>query len=202
MLEASTLNKEKLSDLTTQAFGQSLYETESCSSTNDLTFELATEGAPHGTVVLAHQQTKGRGRRGSSWFSHPENLQFSLLLRPKVESSARLPQLNIVFGYALLKVLDQLTNLPVMLKWPNDVILHSRKVAGIMSEMRSQTIIVLGCGVNVNCRREDFPAELRASATSLKIESNKHFDQREILRSFLVTSEELYTAFLNKISHT
>jgi BirA family biotin operon repressor/biotin-[acetyl-CoA-carboxylase] ligase len=177
-----TLNKDNF-------LGGLYYDVNSCSSTNDLLQSMLNLDFPEGTIVRALQQTAGRGSRGSEWFSSPGSLQFSLLLRPKALAIPDLPFLNVIFSYAWLKFLYAQYRLPAMLKWPNDILVSGRKLCGVMSEMRSQPgrdpAIVVGCGMNVNLERQDFPNELRSQATSLQIELRESLQPRELLSGFL-----------------
>lgn len=156
--------------LRTRWLGRVLHVHEVLPSTNESAFLLAQQGAPHGTVVLAEQQTAGRGRRGRSWVSPPGlNLYFSAVLRPELPPT-RAPELTLVAAVALAESLRE-AGAPAAIKWPNDVQLEGRKVAGILTELSASSehvhFIVLGMGVNVNAGPEHFPPELAALATSL-----------------------------------
>ncbi len=159
--------------LDTHDLGQVLHSYEELGSTNDRARELAEEGAAHGEVVIAETQTAGRGRRGRAWISPPHrNLYFSAVLRPELPPS-RAAELTLV---ASLAVCDALRSAGVAagIKWPNDVLAGGRKIAGILTELAAEPEkvdwVVIGVGVNVNARAEDFPEELRGEATSVAIE--------------------------------
>jgi BirA family biotin operon repressor/biotin-[acetyl-CoA-carboxylase] ligase len=139
-------------------------------STNDEAVALARAGAVHGTVVTARAQTAGRGRGGHRWFSPPaDNLYLSCVLRPAL-APARVPPVTLAAGVALVDAVNAL-GLCASLKWPNDLLVHGRKVAGILTEMstreRAVEHVVLGIGVNIN--GVDFPAELEKTASSLRL---------------------------------
>jgi BirA family transcriptional regulator, biotin operon repressor / biotin---[acetyl-CoA-carboxylase] ligase len=162
--------------LNTHDVGQALHWFEELGSTNDRAKELADEGAEHGTIVIAEAQTAGRGRRGRSWASPPRrNLYFSVVLRPDLPP-ARAPEITLVASIALC---DALRNAGVAagIKWPNDVLASGRKIAGVLTELAAEPDrvhwLVVGAGVNVNARLEDFPEELRAEATSILIERDQ-----------------------------
>jgi len=148
-----------------------LEETE---STNDDALRLAREGAPSGTVVVAESQSKGRGRLGRQWFSKPgAALTFSYLLRPSLDADS-IPQLTMVAGLAVADAITRQTGLPLMIKWPNDVLASGRKVAGMLCEFfaldgntDSDQVVIIGVGINVFTGQEAFPAELRKKAGSL-----------------------------------
>jgi len=159
--------------LNTHDLGQELHWYEELGSTNDRAKELAEEGAEHGEVVIAEAQTAGRGRRGRSWVSPPrKNLYFSVVLRPELPP-ARAPELTLVASVALCDAL-RLAGVEAGIKWPNDLLASGRKIAGVLTELAAEPDrvhwAVLGAGVNVNARREDFPEELRDEATSVLIE--------------------------------
>jgi BirA family biotin operon repressor/biotin-[acetyl-CoA-carboxylase] ligase len=159
--------------LNTHDLGQVLHAYEELPSTSDRAKELADEGAEHGTVVVAEAQTAGRGRRGRTWASPARrNLYFSVVLRPDLPP-ARAPEITLVASVALCDALRQ-AGVQAGIKWPNDLLASGRKIAGILTELAAEPDrvhwIVLGAGVNVNARREDFPEELRAEATSVLLE--------------------------------
>lgn len=159
--------------LNTHDMGRTLHAHEELTSTSDLAKELAEEGAEHGEVVIAEVQTAGRGRRGRAWASPPRrNVYFSVVLRPDLPPS-RAPELTLVASLAVCDALRQ-AGVDAGIKWPNDVLVGGRKIAGILTELAAEPDrvhwVVLGVGVNVNARPEDFPPELRGEATSVLIE--------------------------------
>ncbi len=137
-------------------------------STNTVALSMAEEGAPEGTVVAAGHQRSGRGRMGRTWVSAPgRSLLFSLVLRPAL-SPERAPLLSLLAAVAAIEACD----VPGLLsKWPNDLVIGDRKVGGILAEARVEGSalqhVVVGMGLNVGMREEDFPEELRGSVTSL-----------------------------------
>jgi BirA family biotin operon repressor/biotin-[acetyl-CoA-carboxylase] ligase len=159
--------------LNTHDLGQVLHWYEEIGSTSDRAKELADEGAEHGEVVVAEAQTAGRGRRGRAWASPPrKNLYFSVILRPDLPPS-RAPELTLVGALALCDAIRQ-AGVAAAIKWPNDVLASGKKIAGILTELAAEPDrvhwVVLGAGVNVNARAEDFPEELRGEATSVLLE--------------------------------
>ena len=148
----------------------------SIGSTNDEAFRRADEGAPEGLVVLTQAQTAGRGRQGRAWWDTPgASLLFSVLLRPAIPL-AHCPLLALALACSVADAGTEATGAPLGIKWPNDVLHDGRKLCGVLAESRvsgapssRRPAVVLGAGVNVNQRTEDFPAELRGSATSLRI---------------------------------
>jgi len=171
-------------------------------STNSKALEAAEEGAPHGTVVCADAQTRGRGRMGRRWHSPPGlNLYASLLLRPPV-SPAAAASLALVAGVALARAVEREAGLEAGLKWPNDLLIGGRKAAGILAEMSSDPdgvrYVVIGVGLNVNARRSAFPPDLRARATSLRIEAGRSFRRAPLLAAFLDAFAACYGVFLSE----
>jgi BirA family transcriptional regulator, biotin operon repressor / biotin---[acetyl-CoA-carboxylase] ligase len=159
--------------LNTHDLGQVLHAFDEVDSTSDRAKALAEEGAAHGEVVIAERQTSGRGRRGRPWVSPPgRNVYLSAILRPDLPPS-RAPELTLVASLAVCDALRQ-AGVAAGIKWPNDVLVGERKIAGILLELAAEPErvhwLVLGVGVNVNARAEDFPEELRGEATSILIE--------------------------------
>jgi BirA family biotin operon repressor/biotin-[acetyl-CoA-carboxylase] ligase len=162
---------ELSSHLRTEEIGRTLHYRESLESTNELAFQLAMEGASHGEVVIADQQTRGKGRRGRWWTSPPgKNLYCSVILRPELPPQ-RAPELTLVTAVAVAASLREVGAM-VEIKWPNDLLLNQRKVAGILTELSAEPdrihFAVVGVGVNLNAEPTDFPEELRALATSVR----------------------------------
>ncbi len=144
---------------------------ESLGSTNDEVFRRAEEGAPQGLVVLARHQTAGKGRLGRTWFDQPDrSLMFSILLHPTIPVPSY-PLLSLTLA-ASVAATASIVGSGITVKWPNDVLQRGKKFCGILAESRAvrpgnPPRLVLGAGVNVSYREEDFPEELRATATSL-----------------------------------
>jgi BirA family biotin operon repressor/biotin-[acetyl-CoA-carboxylase] ligase len=159
--------------LNTHDLGHAIHHFEVISSTNDHARDLAEQGAAHGEVVVAESQTGGRGRRGRPWVSPPgRNVYLSVVLRPDLPP-ARVTELTLLTSVAICDALRQ-ANVPAEIKWPNDVLVGGRKIAGILTELASEPErvhwVVVGIGVNVNATEADFPEELRPIATSVRIE--------------------------------
>lgn len=154
-------------------------------STQSVAFELAADGAPDGTVVVAEHQTAGRGRRGRGWHDEPgANLLFSIVLRPRLEL-ARLPTLSLTAAVAVAEALADVAALPARLKWPNDVLVEGRKIAGILLESRTDgaPLVILGVGVNV--RQRVFPPDVSAAATSIALASGRALERDVVLAAVL-----------------
>ena len=161
----------------TKVIGRDIQVFEQTTSTNDVVEKLARGGVKEGAVVFAELQTKGRGRLGRGWTSPlRKGLWFSILLRPELHPQET-TQLTVASATALRRAIHKETGLRPEIKWPNDLLLGGRKVAGILTELTAELDwvkhVILGIGVNVNLSAGDFPSELRKQATSLKIESGK-----------------------------
>lgn len=157
--------------LATRELGRTLHAFETIGSTNAEAHALAQEGAFHGEVVIAEQQTEGRGRRGRSWVSPAgSNLYFSAILRPEIPPS-RAPEVTLLAAVALAETLREAGATDAFIKWPNDLQINGKKVAGILTELSADVervhFIVLGIGVNLNVDPATFPAEIAEIATSL-----------------------------------
>ncbi|HTP27951.1 MAG TPA: biotin--[acetyl-CoA-carboxylase] ligase [Anaeromyxobacteraceae bacterium] len=179
--------------LNTHDLGQMIHWLEETGSTNDVAKRLAEEGALHGEVVVAEAQTAGRGRRGRTWASSPgKNLLLSVILRPDLPPS-RCAELTLVASVALCEVVRR-AGVQASIKWPNDLLVRGRKLAGILTELATDPDrvhwAVVGIGVNVNARTEDFAAELRSAATSLAIERREPVARALFAAALLGTLEE------------
>jgi BirA family transcriptional regulator, biotin operon repressor / biotin---[acetyl-CoA-carboxylase] ligase len=167
-------------------------------STNTVATQLAAEGAPHGTVVVAEEQTAGRGRFGRSWYSEKSSgIYASVILRPAL-SPASAPAITLMAGLAAHRALSSVTGLRFDICWPNDLLVNGRKVCGILTEMSAELdrlhSVVLGIGINVNHR--EMPSDLKSVATSLRIEARKTFSRANILVALLKELERQYHVLL------
>jgi BirA family biotin operon repressor/biotin-[acetyl-CoA-carboxylase] ligase len=164
---------------------------ERCPSTQ----RLLAEDDPEGAVVVADEQTEGRGRLGRSWFAPAgTSLLCSILLRPEVDP-ARLPELSIVAGRACAEAIAEVAGVDPKVKFPNDVLVRGRKVAGILAEA-SDGRVVLGIGVNVAQEPGQLPPDARTPATSLLVETGREVDRGELLVALLEHLERRYDAWL------
>jgi BirA family biotin operon repressor/biotin-[acetyl-CoA-carboxylase] ligase len=170
--------------LRTRVIGRNLHCRPVVGSTNDVAAELAAEEAPEGTVVLAEAQTAGRGRQGRPWHSPPGvGIYMTCLLRPSLEATEYWI-LTACASVAVCRSIRSATGLRAAVKKPNDVLLRGRKVCGILTEARGG-VVLLGIGISVNHRPEDFPEELREVATSLRMECGRPVDRIGFLRKVL-----------------
>ena len=150
--------------------GERIHYVPTCTSTNDMAKDLADFGVPEGTVVLAEEQTSGKGRYRRHWFSSPgKGLYLSVILRPK---QPEISLLTLSAGLAVAEALRDVLGVKVCLKWPNDLLWEGKKLGGILSESsyfgQKLNYVVVGIGLNISHSEEDFPPGLRDSAISLK----------------------------------
>jgi BirA family transcriptional regulator, biotin operon repressor / biotin---[acetyl-CoA-carboxylase] ligase len=179
--------------------GSQLVVVEETCSTNDLAWEAEARGAPEGFVVFAERQTAGRGQYGRRWESAPyQGLWFSVLLRPRVTLSES-PQLTSLLASVIATTIKEQTGCSTFIKPPNDIYLSERKVAGILVEGRTASdrsyVAVAGVGVNVNQTLEDFPAELQATAGSLRMATSRQIQRGHLAVALLRKLETDYRAF-------
>lgn len=179
--------------LTTAFLGRHIIQVGSVSSTQDLARGEAAEGALEGTVVVAEEQTAGRGRLGRPWVSPPgANLYVTLVLRP---SSERMRALSMVAPLAVAQAVEDTTGLSPRIKWPNDLLVEGRKLAGVLidTEISGQTpqYALVGVGLNVNLDAQAVP-EIATIATSLRQHLGREISREEMLAAFLNRFEMLY----------
>ena len=185
-----------LSGLQNHTIGRRIHTYNRVGSTNDLALQCGIDGAEEGTLIVAESQTQGRGRHGRRWLAPPESsILASVILRYRLRADqVGLP--NLIGAVAIATAINELTNLSAQIKWPNDVLVQGKKVSGVLTELEydrhRQPFFVMGFGVNVNTTRTDLPEELRASATSLQIETNREISRIVLLQAILHRLEENY----------
>jgi BirA family transcriptional regulator, biotin operon repressor / biotin---[acetyl-CoA-carboxylase] ligase len=181
-------------------FGKRIYHFLKIDSTNRVAFELGHAGEPEGAVVLAEEQTAGRGRTGHSWHSErAAGIYVTMLLRPKL-APVQAPLLTMMAGLSAHTAVEAVTGLVVDLKWPNDLMIRGKKAGGILTEMHADPgairFVVVGIGLNVN--QERFPGELANIATSLRQETGKPQSRLELLVRLLREFETDYNRFVQE----
>ena len=180
----------------TRVIGRDIRVFEETTSTNDVIEKLARDGVKEGAVVFAESQTKGRGRLGRKWLSPArKGLWFSVLLRPDLRPQEA-TQLTVASAIALLRAIRSLTGLQPQIKWPNDILVGGKKIAGILTELSAELdqikYIILGIGVDVNVNTSEFPPELRRTATSLKAELDRPVARAELAVAILRELDDDY----------
>jgi len=186
--------------LSTTRIGRQLVCLPETASTNADAFHLAEAGAEEGTVVIADAQSGGKGRRGRVWSSPAGvNLYCSVVLRPAIMPHEA-PQLTFLSAVAVARAIEGSTALKPEIKWPNDVLIEGRKVAGLLNEMSAETdginFVILGIGVNLNMTRAQFPTDLRTPATSLLQEQGFPVSRVQFAATMLAELDRLYADFL------
>ncbi|HLR66304.1 biotin--[acetyl-CoA-carboxylase] ligase [Virgibacillus alimentarius] len=186
--------------LNTQWIGKSIIHKTSTPSTQIIAHQAAQNDALHGTVVIADEQTSGRGRMSRQWHSTKQKgIWLSLVLRPNI-SPYLAPQLTLLTATVLADVIYSVTKIRPQIKWPNDILMHSKKTAGILTEMQAEQdqiqYVVIGMGINVNQAKNDFPDIIQTKATSLKIETNQTWDIVKLIQEILVTFEQSYDTYI------
>ncbi|GKU79508.1 biotin--[acetyl-CoA-carboxylase] ligase [Paenibacillus sp. L3-i20] len=185
--------------LTSNRFGRNIICFEEVKSTQDLARSLAEDGALEGTLVIAEKQNGGRGRMGRGWVSpQGKGIWMSMVMRPSVPIHCA-PQLTLLTAVALCRSLKRITNLPIGIKWPNDLLIDGKKISGILLESAAEDerlkYIIAGIGVSVNLLESDYPEELFSRATSLRIAGGQAFNRTAIIAEFLKDWEQLYDLF-------
>jgi BirA family transcriptional regulator, biotin operon repressor / biotin---[acetyl-CoA-carboxylase] ligase len=192
MFSAEALKK----GLRTRQFGQKIYTFDTIDSTNNCARALAGCWADEGTVIIAEQQTAGRGRLGRPWVANAnENLTFSIILRPTIPADT-INLLPLAVAVAVAEAVEKESGLKLECKWPNDLIFENRKVARILLEgsFTRNVIdwIVIGIGINVN--QTQFPGDLADKASSLKLSAGRDIDRSSLFHRLLESLERCYKA--------
>ncbi|MEK4365252.1 biotin--[acetyl-CoA-carboxylase] ligase [Paenibacillus sp. FSL M8-0212] len=182
--------------LDTTLFGRKAVLLTSTLSTQGDVLKLAEKGQAEGAVVIAEEQTGGRGRFGRQWFSPPgKGIWMSVLLRPDLPLQ-HTPQLTLLTGVAVCRAVRACSGADAGIKWPNDVLIDGRKVCGILLESTVEDhevrYCIAGIGVDVNFDPEDYPEDLTTIATSLKMETGQSVDRTKLTAAILTELEQLY----------
>ena len=181
--------------------GRDLLFFDSVASTNTIAMDMASQGCPEGTVVVADSQTAGKGRLGRTWISPPgKNVYLSIVLRPDI-SPRDATAVTLLSAVACASAVRKTLGVPISIKWPNDLIIGHRKVGGILTEIKADidriSYAVVGIGMNVNMTKQDIPDEIKQIASSLLIESDDHVSRTELAASLISEYDRWYDLFLN-----
>jgi len=194
MVENSLSPSSITKDLETRFVGQRVIYYPRLTSTMEVARQEAQEGVAEGTVIVADEQTAGRGRMERVWLSPRGNIALSVILYPGV---SYLPSLIMLASLSVVRGIEVATGLKSQIKWPNDVLINGKKVCGILieSDVRGSTVnyTIIGIGINVNIRLADFP-EILPIATSLSDELGRNVSRLSVIRCLLVEMERLYLA--------
>lgn len=183
--------------------GREIHSSLRTGSTNADAKILAEQGSPHGTLVLTEMQTNGRGRRGRIWQTMEKTaVSMSMICRPEF-APERASMLTLVMGLAVSDAVSSMTGLDAMIKWPNDIVLQERKVAGILTEMSAEAdyiqYVIIGIGINVNTEPEAFSEEIRDTAGSLRSICGSSFSRAQLTAEILGSFEKYYEIFLGTL---
>ncbi|RKY35385.1 MAG: biotin--[acetyl-CoA-carboxylase] ligase [Candidatus Omnitrophota bacterium] len=176
----------------TKIFGIKIFTYDSVESTNTIASQIAEQGAQEGTVVIAREQTAGKGRLGRKWIScKDKGIYLSLVLRPKFKTD-KLGLITLMSAVSIVQSIRKVCKLPALIKWPNDIFIKGKKVCGILSEICIKNnqieFVVLGIGINVNTEIKDLPK----TACSLKSEAGAQVNQSDFLKHLLFDLEIYY----------
>jgi BirA family transcriptional regulator, biotin operon repressor / biotin---[acetyl-CoA-carboxylase] ligase len=186
-----TLAPDAVKPLLRGRFGE-IYRYETTTASTQRLFE---PGDPEGTVAVAEEQTEGRGRLGRSWEAPSESsILVSVLLLPAVEAP-KLPELSLIAGGAVAEAIKRTTGIEPSIKFPNDVLIRGRKVAGVLAES-SEGRVLLGIGVNVNQSLEELPLGAQIEPTSLRLELQTPVNRPQLLAEILLQLERAYDAWV------
>jgi BirA family transcriptional regulator, biotin operon repressor / biotin---[acetyl-CoA-carboxylase] ligase len=192
---ADSLAHRAVQPLLAGRFGHVYRYEELCTSTQ----RLLHDDDPEGAVAVAEEQTEGRGRLGRTWHAPARtSVLVSVLLRPGIEPS-RLPELSLVAGGAVAEAIADVTGIDPAIKFPNDVLVGGRKVAGILAES-SEGRVVLGVGVNANQTADELPGDSQTQPTSLRVELGEPVDRAALLAAILLRLERAYDRWVSGTS--
>lgn len=197
MPDYEALKPDRIQDgLQSARLGKTIHCFSELDSTNRRAFKLAKEGAEEGEVVIAESQTRGKGRLGRSWFSPPGlNLYLSVILKPRLPP-AQAPRLTLVAAVAVAEAVQAFLQAPPAIKWPNDILVGGKKLAGILTESSSDAerlhFVIIGIGVNLNLPESALPEEIRATATSLFMLLGKPVDRAAFARQLIRSLDRCY----------
>ncbi|WP_041488372.1 biotin--[acetyl-CoA-carboxylase] ligase, partial [Bacillus pseudomycoides] len=186
--------------LQTEFIGRTVYFKESVESTQHIAAKLAYEGAAEGTIVVAEEQTAGRGRLSRKWHSPKgTGIWMSIILRPAIPVH-HAPQLTLLAAVSVAQAIEKCTSVNVGIKWPNDILIEGKKAVGILTEMQADpdkiNAVIMGIGINANQGQEHFADEIKEIATSLAIESGKPIVRAELMQQIFLQMEKLYQEYV------
>ncbi|WP_221565165.1 biotin--[acetyl-CoA-carboxylase] ligase [Alkalihalobacillus sp. TS-13] len=187
--------------LDTKKLGHEIHYEESVASTQEIAHQHALKGAHEGSIVIADEQTSGRGRLGRAWHSPKgSGVWMSVILRPKIPPQ-KTPQLTLLAAVSVVQGIEEVTGVDAQIKWPNDILIDGKKVVGILTELQAEAdrvnSVIIGIGINVNTPQDAFPDDIAAIATSLKIASGKEVERAYLVRAILEKMEKLYHLYLD-----
>lgn len=192
------LPQEIKNRLFTTYIGRKIYYFPELESTNMIAKEKAThkeEGVNEGTIVIAERQSAGKGRLGRKWFSPAGGIWLSIILYPQL-SPSYIPRITLMTAVAVVKAIERCAQIKGQIKWPNDILINEKKVCGILTEMSAEldliNWVVVGIGINVNIKKQEFPEDIREKTTSLKEALRKEISRVRLVQIFLKEFERYY----------
>ncbi|MGJ7909393.1 biotin--[acetyl-CoA-carboxylase] ligase [Neobacillus sp. LXY-1] len=188
--------------LVTEFIGKNIYYQETVDSTQKIANQLASSDSPEGTVVIAEEQKSGKGRMNRKWHSPKyTGIWMSLILRPNIQL-IKAPQLTLLTAVAIVQAIEETTGIVPEIKWPNDLLVNGKKITGILTELQAEAdrihSIIIGMGINVNQKKEDFPEDIQKIASSLYIEKGETVSRANLIRNICKHFEKLYIIYLNQ----
>ena len=184
-------------------FGNKVYSYTLVDSTMKIAYSLAKKGVEEGAVVLAEEQTQGKGKENRYWFSPKGGLWFSIILRPHQINLSNIPQLNILGAVGIVEAIERdFFTLSPQIRWPNDALIRKKKVGGVLCRAKSigenVDFVIMGIGINLNI--DEFPSPLCFTATSLKREIGHYIPKEVFLSGILRELEKLYISSKDNFS--
>ncbi|MCX5687763.1 MAG: biotin--[acetyl-CoA-carboxylase] ligase [Candidatus Omnitrophica bacterium] len=181
--------------LKTDTIAKKIYSYKEISSTNDTAHDLAMAGEKEGSIVIAESQTAGRGRMGRKWTSpKSKGAYFSVILRPNILPK-EVPGITLFSALSVAKTIRETLSLDAFIKWPNDVLIDSQKICGVLTEMNAETdkinFVIIGIGININTKKEDLPK----GATSIMEELGRELSRIEAVRGIFKNLDKYYKLF-------
>lgn len=202
------LPQEIQNGLSTNYIGQKIYYFSQLVSTNIIAKEKATYkevGVNEGTIIITERQSAGKGRLGRRWFSPAGGIWLSIILYPQL-SPSYIPRVTLMTAVGVAKAIERYAQIKAQIKWPNDILINNKKVCGILTEMSAELDIinwvVVGIGINVNIKRQEFPKDIRERTTSLKEVLGKEISRVKLVQIFLQEFEKYYELLKKRESFT
>jgi BirA family transcriptional regulator, biotin operon repressor / biotin---[acetyl-CoA-carboxylase] ligase len=193
------LPQEVKHSLKTEFIGQSLKYLEQVDSTNLYAKRIAESGFIDGTVIVADEQQKGKGRLGRAWVSPKgKGIWMTIMLKPKI-NPADAAKVTLIAACAVCKAIEEICEIYPKIKWPNDIVLNGKKLCGILTEMSAEQdeiiYLIVGIGINVNLELQDFPEDLQAIATSIRIQKGTSVIRKDLAAALINNFESYYKVF-------